>query len=60
MRRFIILAGVVLLVFVLLGIASGAALAKAGPFLPGSLFFPIQNFSELAQARLQSPAERRT
>ena len=58
MRRFIFLVGVVLLVFLIFGIASGAALAKTGPFLPGSLFFPIQNFSEQIQARLQSSSER--
>jgi len=59
MRRFIILAGVVLLVFMALGIATGAVIAKSGPFLPGNPFFPIQNISEQIQARLQTPAENR-
>ena len=58
MRRFMILAGAVLIVFVLLGIASSAAIAKTGPFMPGTPLFPLQNFSEQVQARLQSPVER--
>jgi hypothetical protein len=60
MRLFIISVIVILLVLGVAGIAGGSALAKTGPFLPGSPFFPIQNIAEQAQARLQSPAEQQT
>ena len=58
MRRFIVLAGAVFLVLVMLGIASGAAIARTGPFLPGNPMFAIQDFSEQVEARLKSPAEQ--
>jgi len=60
MRRFIILAVVVLLLIGLAGITSGIVIAKTGPFLPGSPFFPMQYFAEQIRVRFQSPAERQT
>ena len=53
MRRFIILAIIIVLMIGIAGIASGVALAKTGPILPGTPLFPIQHFSEQSYARLQ-------
>ena len=50
MRRFILFAILVLLVLGAAGITAGSALAKSGVFLPGDMLFPIQHFSEQAQA----------
>ena len=52
MRRFIILALIIVLLLGIAGIASGLALAKTGPILPGTSLFPIQYFAEQANARL--------
>ena len=53
MRRFIILALIIVLMIGIAGVASSVALAKTGPILPGTPIFPIQYFSEQIYARLQ-------
>ncbi|MFN2235224.1 MAG: hypothetical protein ACK2U1_13440, partial [Anaerolineales bacterium] len=53
MRRFIILAVIIVLMFGFTGVAGGVALAKTGPILPGTPLFPIQDISEQSYARLQ-------
>jgi len=60
MRRFLILAIVVLLVLGVAGLGAGSALAKTGPFLPGDLLFPTQHYAEQTQAEWQDQFEKRT
>ena len=52
MRKFVILATLIVVVTGILVVSAGWALAATGPFFPGELFYPIQSFAEQRQASL--------
>ena len=51
MRRFLILALAVLMVFGLMVFSVGTALARSGPFLPGDTLFSLQFLAEQQHVR---------
>ncbi|MGB5844023.1 MAG: hypothetical protein WBG94_06245, partial [Anaerolineales bacterium] len=52
MRKFLILAVLIILLVVIVGVSSQVALATVRPLRPGHPFFPVQDFAEQARARI--------
>ena len=49
MRRFLILATLIVITLATLGVTGGFALAETGPFRSGNILFPLQRFAEKTQ-----------
>ncbi len=49
MRRFLILATLIMITLAALGVTGGIALAETGPFRSGNILFPLQRFAEETQ-----------
>jgi len=52
MRRFLILAALIVVITLVTGASMQTALAAFRPFRPGDILFPLQDFAEQARGRL--------